>query len=608
MCGIVGFNWDDANGISELNGLLRHRGPDQSGIYTDSLVSLAHSRLSVIDLSEHGRQPMMDEDKNVIVIFNGEIFNYTVLKEELTGKGHTFTSHSDTEVLVHLYEEYGRSMLKRLNGQFAFCIYDKIRSELFLARDRVGIIPLYFYLDTEKFIFSSELKAILSSGIEKKIDQDALVLYLRFGFISAPSCIIKGARKLEPAHYMVYDLKGKKLAKYERYWDIAFGDGISDAGMAAGLIRDRLAVSAKMRLAADVPVGAFLSGGIDSSAVVATIVRQGIKLKTFSVKFEYKEFDESSFAKTVADKLKTEHYEITLKPEDIRDIIPALVEHYDEPFGDSSAIPTYFVSKFARKYVTVCLSGDAGDELLAGYERYWYFFVARFLNRLPRWIRAVLRFKLSVLLKIKPKFEIDKVREILELEPMDDIHLYERFVEKIGRPDLESLLRRPVIYEDTTKIVGTKTGLRAIQHYDIVHYLEGDILTKVDRAAMAVSLETRPPFLDHELMEVCFKVRNGLKLKGLCGKWILKKAFKDILPAITIRRKKKGFGVPIKYYLKNELADLVEKYVLSYDKHGLFDLDFLRKMNYGDVKRDTTRLYWNILMFNMWYDKWIAKK
>jgi len=605
MCGIIGFNWQDENLALRLKDSLVHRGPDQSGIYCDDSVSLAHRRLSILDLSDKGRQPMQSEDGAITVVFNGEIFNYQKLRDELIKKGHTFQSHTDTEVLVHLYEDLGSDMIAKINGQFAFCIYDKPNKTLLLARDRAGIIPLFYFYDKDRFIFSSELKGIIQSGIPKEIDDEALIFYLRFGFISAPKCILKGVSKLEPAHYMMYDLAGKKIKLNERYWDIAFNSRITDIQEAVGVIREGLRDAARIRLMGDVPVGAFLSGGVDSSAVVATIVKEKKKLKTFSVSFEEKEYDESSYAKKVADFFKTEHYEIPLRPGDVRDIIPELVDHYDEPFGDSSAIPTYVVSKCARQHVTVCLSGDGADELLGGYDRYRYFVILRFLNMMPRGVKVILRAILDLVLRIYPRFKLERIRELLGFRRLPDIELYEKLVEKIDRQDLERLLKRPVKFEDTTSRIKNREGLDALQHYDMVHYLEGDILTKVDRAAMSVSLETRPPFLDHRFMELCFSMNRQIKIRGSRGKWILKEAFKNELPADIIKRRKKGFGVPLKKYLENDLADLVDRYVFNYTGHDMFDRHFLKGMKDRRRPKDTARLYWNILIFNMWHEKWI---
>jgi len=607
MCGIVGFNWRDVSLIRELAGLLSHRGPDQEGFYTDDDISLGHRRLSVLDLSLNGRQPMQNEDGSVIVIFNGEIFNFKALKEDLLAKGHVFTSGTDTEVLVHLYEEHDFDIPRYLDGQFAFTIFDKKRNVFFIARDRVGIIPLYYYFDGQKFIFASELKPILASGVDKSIDMDALQIYLRFGYIFSPYCILKNTRKLEPGTSMVFDISDKQIKKKDRYWQVEFNKRDIGFGQAKEILRKTLYDSVSERLIADVPVGAFLSGGVDSSAVSFLIKKTHKHLKTFSVRFEYREFDESRYARLAAKHLGTEHYEITLKHSDMREMIRDIQAYYDEPFGDSSAIPTYFVSRFARKHVTVCLSGDGGDELLAGYKRYRYFFILRCLNRMPNFLKKTIGLSLSLILKVHSSFELERIRELVGLERMRDLQLYERLSEKIDRRYLSSLLAGKVDFVDTTGACGSKYGLDAIQEYDIIRYLEGDILTKVDRAAMAVNLETRPPFLDHDMIDVCLGMASNRRLAKGIGKWILKQAFKGVLPSAILNRKKMGFGVPIKHYLKNELRDLTERYVYDYDGHDFFDRKFIAEYGKTHEKKDTTRLFWNIMMFNMWHERWIRR-
>ncbi len=606
MCGIAGFNWKDRSLVRNMADVLVHRGPDHEGSYCDEFVSLGHRRLSILDLSERGIQPMSNEDGTVIIVFNGEIFNFSQLKEQLIKNGHVFRSQTDTEVLVHLYEDYGFDMLHCINGQFSFCIYDKVKKKLFLARDRLGILPLYYYSKNGKFIFSSELKALLKAGIRKDINKDAVVFYFRFGYIAAPLCIVENVSKLEAAHYLVYDVVKGGIVRYERYWDVVQAEGPADVDEAVNTIRGKIDEAVKIRLMSDVPLGAFLSGGIDSSFIVSSVVKNRSHLKTFSIKFDYSNFDESRYAKLVSEYFGTEHYEIEFTSKDVRDIIPILAYHFDEPFGDPSAIPTYLVSKVARKHVTVCLSGDGGDELLGGYNRYRYFVILRTLNRLPKIAREWLSALLGLLLKVYPRFELEKVRELLKLGRMDDIHLYEALVEKINRDDLRRLLKMEINFSDTTMRVATKEGLRAIQHYDLIHYLEGDILTKVDRAAMAMNLETRPPFLDHHLTELCFNLKDNFKIRRWSGKWILKKASEGILPKEILTRRKMGFGVPLRHYLKADLRDIVERYVFNYDKHDLFNRDFLKNMEGAGNLRDTRRIYWNVILFNLWHEKWVT--
>jgi len=607
MCGIAGIvgNPHAKNRILAMTAALRHRGPDESGVYLDESVALGHTRLSIIDLSS-GTQPIHNEDKTLWIIYNGEIFNYLELKETLVHKGHHFKSSTDTEVLVHLYEEHGTDMLPMLDGQFSFCIYDKLKGILFLARDRVGILPLFYYHAHGKFIFSSELKGIMASGINKDINEEALALYFRLRYIPAPHCILKNACKLKPAHYVIYDLSKHDIVAYERYWDMTFSDDLRDAESTALQLRSLLERSVKGRLMADVPVGAFLSGGIDSSAIVSLIKKYKTDLKTFSVKFDYPEFDESRFAKRMAKHFGTEHHEIDFSSKNAREIIQKLANHYDEPLGDPSAIPTYLVSEVARQHVVVSLSGDGGDELLGGYDLYRYFGILRILNSLPKGLKSILRKTLDLVISVYPKFGLERVREILRFSKLGDIELFEKFSEKIDREDLKKLLKRDIDDIDTTQGIVTRKGLASLQHYDIINYLEGDILTKVDRAAMAVSLETRPPFLDHRVIEYCLRMHESLKIKGRKGKWILKKAFEGIIPRETLRRKKKGFSVPIDHYLKDELKDLVEQYVCNYSGHDLFDGEFIKSMSEHGTRKDSARLYWNIMIFNMWHEKWMA--
>ncbi|MCK5023351.1 MAG: asparagine synthase (glutamine-hydrolyzing), partial [Candidatus Aenigmarchaeota archaeon] len=347
-----------------------HRGPDQDGAYSDEYVALAHKRLSIIDLSENGRQPMADSTGDYVIVYNGEVFNYGELKKELAGKGHRFVSNTDTEVILNAYIEWGRNCVERFNGQFAFCIYDKKKKELFLARDRLGIKPLYFFSEGSRFIFGSELKVILKAGIEKEIDEKALNHYLIFGYTPSESSILKNVYKLLPGHYLVYDIEKKRIAEKSKYWEISFSDKIHSEEEAKETLYGLLDSSVKRRLIADVPVGAFLSGGVDSSIIVYLMRKYVKDLKTFSIKFDHDEFNESKWARLVADRLNTDHHEIEFNAVDLKKLIPDLVYLFDEPFGDSSMIPTYLVSKVAREQVKVCLSGTGADELFGGYHRY----------------------------------------------------------------------------------------------------------------------------------------------------------------------------------------------------------------------------------------------
>ncbi|MBS3175830.1 asparagine synthase (glutamine-hydrolyzing) [Candidatus Woesearchaeota archaeon] len=600
MCGILGFNWNDRRLCENLAKCLDHLGPDQDGIYTDKSISLGHRRLSIVDLSPSGRQPMSNKEKDICIVYNGEIFNYKEIKAELKKKGYTFSSQTDTEVLIHSYAEYGEGMLNRLNGQFAFCIYDKKKQQLFLARDRLGINPLYYYFDGKKFVFGSELKVILNAGVERKINENALHYYLMYGCTPPKDSIIKNAWKIEPGHYLIFDLKRKKIKKYAKYWKIELTDEIKDAKTAEKLILEKLENAVQARLMGDVPVGAFLSGGIDSSAVVAMISKYKKNLKTFSVKFEDEKFDESKYAMEVSKKFNTEHYTIGCSDEEVKKLIPELRYHYDEPFADPSMIPTFLVSRVASKHVKVSLSGDGGDELFGGYTIYKDYRTIQFQKYYPLWINKVLynvcnSLKTPKLRKIKAFFEIGTLPPPLKYARMMSFLSAEEFT-GLTKGDAYASYK---IYE----MYYTKNFLQTAIKSDLHIYLPEDILTKVDRASLANSLESRPPLLDHELVELACKIHPKLKLKGNEGKWIFKKTLAGILPKNILYRKKMGFGVPLEHYLDTCLKEIVEKYVLNFDQHSYFDREYIkRSMDQGNKN---SRMIWAILMFNLWWERWM---
>ncbi|MBW2978002.1 asparagine synthase (glutamine-hydrolyzing) [Candidatus Woesearchaeota archaeon] len=606
----MGFNWEDRRLAKKLGDLIKHRGPDGEGFYTDSGVTLGHRRLSIIDLSEKGKQPMSNEDKSIWMTYNGEIFNFQEIKEGLIAKGHKFESKTDTEVIIHGYEEYGFKILDKLNGQFVFCLYDKKKKILFIARDRIGINPLYYYFDGKKFIFGSELKVILKSGVEKKINKFALNYYLMYGHTPRKQSIIENAYKLEPSHYMVFNLKKNTIAKYQKYWDIRITSKIKNEKPAKKLILQRFEESVKKRLIADVPVGAFLSGGLDSSSVVAFISKYKKNLNTFSIRFDYEGFDESKYANIVSKKFKTKHHEIKFTAEDVRKLIPKLVFHYDEPFGDPSMIPTYLVSKVARQHVTVSLSGDGGDELFGGYNSYKQYrllnlqkYYPKFLNKLM--CKLLKNFNSEFLILPKAFFELGclkRSQKFARLMSYLDINEFENIT---GEKPYK-------YYKEYAKEFKREHFLNEASDIDLHNYIAEDILTKVDRASMANSLESRPPILDHKMIELACSIDSRFKLKGKEGKWILKKAFEGILPKKIIYRKKKGFGVPLKYYFRNELKKLVERYVINFDKHSLFDYknyskEIKKNLNKKHWAKDYSRIIWTIMMFNLWWEKWIKE-
>ncbi len=414
MCGILGFNWEDEKKVRSLAELLQHRGPEQEGFHVKDGISIGHKRLKIIDLSEKGRQPMYNEDGSVCVTFNGEIFNFPEIKESLEKHGHVFISHTDTEVLVHGYEQWGTDMLERLNGQFAFCIFDKKQNLFFLARDRFGIKPLFYYCDDKKFIFGSELKVFLKSDIEKRLSQNAMDYYMLFGNTPFDQSILEDVKKLPAGSMLVYDLSAKKIKENRRYWTLSFANQLDcDETEIEKQIVERLDRAVKMQLISDVPLGAFLSGGLDSSILVSIMSKYVKNLNTFSIRFDRSDFNESHYAKIVSDKFRTNHFEIDFNADNVRELITELPYYYDDPFGDPSMIPTCLVSRVARQHVTVSLSGTGGDELFGGYGHYNDYVLLRALNNLPVPAKRLLDYStvLANLLFRKEKF--NKLRGFL---------------------------------------------------------------------------------------------------------------------------------------------------------------------------------------------------
>lgn len=608
MCGILGFNWRDEQLASKLSSLIKHRGPDQDGFYYDKSLSLAHRRLSIVDLSEKGRQPMTTNDGRLTIVFNGEIFNFKQLRSELAAAGKIFKSQSDTEVLLIAYQEYGPAVLEKLNGQFAFVIYDQVRNILFLARDRAGINPLYYYHSGDKFIFGSELKVILESGIKKEINVQAANYYFLYGHTGRRQTILENCFKLEAGSFLIFDLAKKEIVENKRYWRIEPKEEISDEAEAKKLILENLERAVKERLMADVPVGAFLSGGVDSSAVVAMMSRYTKDLNTFSVKFDHDDFDESAFAEIVSEKFNTKHHVISFSAQDVKDLIPELAFHYDEPFADPSMIPTFLVSRVAREKVAVSLSGDGGDELFGGYDSYSLYDSVR---KQAKWPSALNR-ALSLACRLSGKFA--RAGKFFDLAAEDPKIRFAVFRSFIYKSEIKRFLKADpeAAYREYADSYQKEDCLEEASNIDFHNYLVDDVLAKVDRASLGNSLESRPPLLDHQMIELAFKISSNLKIKNKQAKYIFKKSLEGILPDEIIYRPKKGFGVPLKYYLKNELKGLVKKYVLDYSAHDLYKREYIddirQALEAGQWKRDYSRPIWAILMFNLWYERWILGK
>ncbi len=607
MCGILGFNWEDEKKVRSLAELLNHRGPEQECFHVKDGISIGHKRLKIIDLSEKGRQPMYNEDGSVCVTFNGEIFNFPEIKESLEKQGHVFISHTDTEVLVHGYEQWGTDMLERLNGQFAFCIFDKKQNLLFLARDRFGIKPLFYYCDDKKFIFGSEMKVLIKSDIEKRLNQNAMDYYMLFGNTPFDQSILEGVKKLPPGSMLVYDLSARKIKENRRYWTLSFADQLDcDETEIEKQIVERLDKAVHLQLISDVPLGAFLSGGLDSSILVAIMSKYVKNLNTFSIRFDRPDFNESHYAKIVSDKFGTNHFEIDFNADNVRELITELPYYYDDPFGDPSMIPTCLVSRVARQHVTVSLSGTGGDELFGGYWHYNDYVLIKFLNSLPMPIKCFLDYSTAIANLIVRRDKPNKLRGFLGKKE-DPATLYMRMFSYMFRTKEESSdkllpfkhIARHFIYPD---------NINNAMNYDLNEYLPDDLLVKEDRASMAVTLEARVPFLDHTLAEFAARIPPRLKIKMGTKKYILKKAFRNILPHEIIYRKKKGFGVPLIHYFRNELRDFAYNEIFGFDLLNYYDKDLLKIYwdRHQSKKNDYYRVFWSIMMFNMWFKKWMT--
>jgi asparagine synthase (glutamine-hydrolysing) len=620
MCGICGVLYFDDRPVDEplirrMSETLHHRGPDEGGIHIGRRIGLGHRRLSIIDLCS-GQQPLSNEDGSIWISFNGEIYNFPELHKYLSGTGHAFRTHSDTETIVHMYEESRENFVPKLRGMFAFALWDEANQTLILARDRVGKKPLYYYQDHEKIVFGSEIKAILCHpNLQLQISDEAVSDYVSLGYVPAPKSIYRRIHKVQPGHYV--RVKGREIREV-CYWDLRFEENrkLSEELWIEALLAE-LKEAVKIRLMSEVPLGAFLSGGLDSSAVVATMKALNIEsIKTATIGFAEDDFDESGFAREVARHLGTDHYEKTVTPDKIH-AIETLAWHYDEPFSDSSALPTYYVSKAARERVTVCLSGDGGDENFVGYRRYFFDVQEnRLRSILPLAIRRLLFTQLGNLypkldwaprfLRAKSTFQ-SLARDPLEgyFETMSTFREYEKPL--ILSHELAARLKgynSADVFRRHYDRAGTSDPVSRIQYVDIKTYLTDDILTKVDRASMANSLEVRCPLLDHKLMELVASMPARLKLHGRTGKYLFKKSMVPYLPERIIYRQKMGFGVPLAEWFRKGIREYSRSFILEREDDFLSS-EFIRKMweQHQSGVRDRSGQLWNVLMFRLWLDR-----
>lgn len=631
MCGIAGWiklKKDAGAHHSEavLHGMCErmvHRGPDSEGLWVDDTVALGMRRLSIIDLST-GEQPVYNEDRSVVVVMNGELYNFKEIKEDLKRKGHSFETQTDTEILPHLYEEYGEAMVDHLNGMFAFALWDRTRKKLIVARDRFGEKPLYYGVFDGRLIFGSELKVLLANpSVRTETDLYSLRQYLSFDYIPAPGSIYKNISKLPAAHMMIVENGESRVT---RYWDLSWKKDSKHSGISrsAEELRDLLSDAVRMRLVSDVPLGILLSGGIDSSTVAALATRYADgKVKTFSIGFEEDSFDESKYARLVAKHLGTEHYEDRLSVDKAADLISEIGGWLDEPLSDGSLIPTLLLSRFVRKHVTVALGGDGGDEIFAGYPMYPAHRIARIYEQIPRFIRSGLIEPVVRSLPVSTNnLSFDyKAKRFIRASKYDLVARHHSWFGSFSIEEQQQLLTRDVlerspedIYDPVRRMLvlcDAKDDVEKMQYVDINYYMAEDILTKVDRASMAVSLEVRAPFLDQRVAEFAARIPMDFKLKGSKGKYILKKAVEPLLPSEILNRPKKGFGIPIADWLKGRLNPLMHD-LLSPKKvreQGLFNREFVSKM-IRDHESGTASYHkqlWTLLVFQLWNEKFGSK-
>jgi asparagine synthase (glutamine-hydrolysing) len=629
MCGICGVVYSDReqqverNKLKKMCDVITHRGPDDEGFYVNQHVGLGMRRLSIIDLST-GKQPISNEDGQIWIVFNGEIYNHKEVRAELESKGHQFKTKTDTEAIVHAYEEYGDSCVQKLNGMFAFAIWDNRNHTLFLARDRIGIKPLYYFFDKNRLIFGSEIKSILQAGdIPKRIDLQALDHFLTFEFIPAPLSIFQDIKKLPPGHTL--KLKNNEIW-VRSYWDVELRQNGKEPAQIKQNLRELLQDAIKIRLMSDVPLGAFLSGGVDSSIIVALMAQvMEEPVKTFSIGFEDSTYNELKYARMIADKFKTEHHEFIIKPDAV-ELADNLVKFLDEPFGDFSIFPTYLVSKIAREYVTVVLSGDGGDELFAGYDSYIADKIAKkYCSRLPKQFRNGLLTKFfdTIPPSSKKKGLVNRAKRFVEgMKLPEDLHhtrwmifLQQQEKKMLYNNDIKSGMQEFDPFKFTRSYFANvaynrNDEINKQMYVDLKMYLVDNILVKVDRMSMATSLEARVPYLDYRFVEFAATIPGEYKMQGLKTKVILKQAMEELLPDEILYRGKEGFSIPIKNWLKKELKPLMTDTLApeKLKREGFFNPDYVQKLikqHLNGTENHSHRL-WALIIFGRWYDLYMS--
>ncbi|WP_017730249.1 asparagine synthase (glutamine-hydrolyzing) [Nafulsella turpanensis] len=632
MCGITGifaFNEIGRIGLIHLSAAtdaLQQRGPDSRGVHTDYFVGLGHRRLSIIDTSAGGAQPMQDGAGRYTIVFNGEIYNYRELREQLKAKGYTFHSDSDTEVLLKMYIEYGERCLQQLNGFFAFAVYDAQEESLFIARDRMGIKPLLYYQDTDRFLFASEMKALLAFGLSRELDYNTLYLYLQLNYIPAPHSMLKGVHKLMPGQYL--RLQKGDISLYSWYEIPYEPNNLNPEGLSyeqqQAKLRELMERSVQRRLLADVPLGAFLSGGIDSSVITALASRQVDKLNTFSIGYKDEPFfDETRYARQVADKYRTEHTVFSLTNADLYADLHAVLDYIDEPFADSSALPVHILSRHTKQRVTVALSGDGADELFSGYNKHG----AAFRALQGGW-KAGLVHDLLPLWKMLPKSRngalSNKFRQLQRFAEGMRLPADERYwrwaafgTEAEGLALLSSAAKAKMeeaLYQEQKRNILQpieEQDFNTFLYTDLQLVLSNDMLTKVDLMSMAHGLEVRVPFLDHEVVRFAFELPVESKINGGMKKRIVQDAFRDLLPPELYQRPKHGFEVPLLKWFRTELRSLIEHDLLAdhfIEEQGVFNLSEVQKLKkqlFSNNPGDVHARIWGLIVFQHWWKRYM---
>jgi asparagine synthase (glutamine-hydrolysing) len=627
MCGICGIYDISSVGVDKsllkrMCDVMNYRGPDDEGYYTNGSIGLGMRRLSVIDLHT-GKQPIHNENQTIWIVFNGEIYNFPVLRAELERKGHRFYTHTDTEAIVHLYEEYKESCVTKLNGMFSFALWDDNKKLLMIARDRLGEKPLYYSSINGKIIFGSEIKCILQSeDYSKEIDYESLDSYFTYLYIPAPRTIFKDIKKLLPGHIMLLQNNNIKIFKY---WEVEYNiERNNSIEYFKETFLEKFRDAVKIRLISDVPLGALLSGGIDSSAIVAIMSEYSSKpVETFNIGYgeEGAYYDEREYAEIVSKRFETSHHEFILKP-DISKLVPEIIKYFDEPFADSSAIPNYYVSQMTKQYVTVALSGLGGDEIAGGYERYIGIILLKYYKKIPKHFREKVIAKLVSVLPDSKKGSrfVDRAKRFVNTGVLPVEEAYFNYISSFKSNQKESLYSEQLknklrmqkakeIFDEYFSYHDNLDILNRILFADIKMYLTDDLLTLTDRMSMAHSLEMRVPFIDYNLVEFMASVPPEMKIKGLTKKYLLKKAFKNILPEDILNRKKRGFTAPLSVWLRDELTSYLRS-IISKEKilkTGLLRWEKIEIIlnQHLSGKENYHSQIWALLIFLVWYSIYI---